>query len=47
MMLLPTLNKAVHAQDLDARAFNWAMDVGPQLLAGLDAKIQNIVESVT
>ena len=32
--LMPTLNKAVHADDLDARAFDWAMDVGPQLLAG-------------
>jgi hypothetical protein len=40
--LLPTLNQAVHAHDLDTRAFDWAMDVGPQLLAGLDAKIRGI-----
>lgn len=43
--LLPTMNKAVHAQDLDMRVFGWAMETGPQLLAGLDAKIQNIRES--
>jgi hypothetical protein len=45
--LVPTLNKAVHADDLDWRAFDWAMDVGPQLLAGLDAKIRNIKGSPT
>jgi hypothetical protein len=44
--LLPTLNQAVHAHDLDTRAFDWAMDVGPQLLAGLDAKIRGIKEAV-
>jgi len=45
--LMPTLNKAVHAQGLDERAFDWAIEVGPQLLAGLDEKIQNIVEACT
>ena len=45
--LMPTLNNAVHAQDLDARSYKWAIEVGPQLLAGLDAKIQNINESIT
>ena len=43
--LLPTLNQAVHAHDLDTRAFAWAMDVGPQLLAGLDAKFRGIKEA--
>lgn len=39
--LVPTLNRAVHADNLDPRAFDWAMDVGPQLLAALDIKIQD------
>lgn len=37
--LLPLLNKAVHAENLDERASFWAMDVGPQLLSALDDKI--------
>jgi hypothetical protein len=45
--LIPMLNKAVHADDLDPRAFDWAMDVGPQLLAGLDAKIRDFRTSCT
>lgn len=34
--LLPLLNRAVHAADYDQGGAQWAMDVGPRLLAALD-----------
>lgn len=34
--LLPILNEAVHAGAPDAASSDWAMDIGPRLLAGLD-----------
>lgn len=39
--LLPLLNKASHAIDLDERYYTWAMEVGPKILAGLDESIQS------
>lgn len=37
--LLPLLNGAAHGAETDPRAADWAMDVGPRLLATLDEKI--------
>lgn len=37
--LLPLLNGAAHGAETDPRAADWAMDVGPRLLAALDEKI--------
>jgi hypothetical protein len=37
--LMPLLNRAVHAGDIDYRAGDWAIEVGPRLLAALDEKI--------
>lgn len=39
--LIPALNKAVHAQDLDEHIYDWVMETGPKLLAGIDEKIAN------
>jgi hypothetical protein len=36
--LLPLLNRAVHGADVDAKAADWAIDVGSQLLAALDQR---------
>jgi hypothetical protein len=33
------LNKAVHSEEYSREAAGWAMQVGPELLAGLDRKI--------
>ncbi len=33
------LNSAVHGAEVDRRAAQWAIDVGPQLLAGIDERI--------
>lgn len=37
--MLPLLNGAAHGAETDLRAADWAMDVGPRLLAALDEKI--------
>jgi hypothetical protein len=37
--LLPLLNKAVHSEEYSQEAAGWAMEIGPELLAGLDKKI--------
>jgi hypothetical protein len=37
--LLPLLNKAVHSEEYSREAAGWALQVGPELLAGLDRKI--------
>lgn len=34
------LNSAVHGANVDVRATNWAMEVGPKLLQSLDEKIE-------
>jgi hypothetical protein len=34
------LNAAVHGADVDKRAADWAIDVGPKVLQGLDEKIE-------
>jgi hypothetical protein len=34
------MNAAVHGADVDRRAADWAFDIGPILLQGLDEKIQ-------
>ena len=34
--LLPTLNRAVHGAEVDPRASQWAAEVGPRLIAGLE-----------
>jgi hypothetical protein len=36
------LNSAVHGADVDQRAALWAFEIGPQLLAGLDERINKI-----
>jgi hypothetical protein len=37
--LVGLLNRAVHGIDVEARAAQWAIDVGPRLLAALDQRI--------
>lgn len=37
--LLGLLNSAVHGAEVDPRAAQWAIDVGPRLLAALDERI--------
>lgn len=34
------LNSAVHGAKVDSRAAQWALEVGPQLLAGIDERIE-------
>lgn len=38
--LIGLLNRAVHGADVDSRAAAWALEIGPQLLASLDRRIQ-------
>lgn len=38
--MMGLLNGAVHGAKIDNRAADWAMDVGPRLLASLDEKIK-------
>jgi hypothetical protein len=33
------LNAAVHGAEVDTRATEWAMDVGPQLILALEEKL--------
>jgi hypothetical protein len=37
-----TLNRAVHAEEVDPRAAEWALKVGPSILASLDAKVSTV-----
>jgi hypothetical protein len=37
--LIQLLNKAVHGAEVDSRAAQWAIDVGPRLLSALDERI--------
>lgn len=43
--LIGLLNKAVHGAEVDSRAAQWAIDVGPRLLSALDERIS--VEAIT
>lgn len=38
MDIVPLLNRAAHGAKVDERASQWAADIGPQILASLDAK---------
>ena len=38
--ILGTLNRAVHGAEVDPSAATWVMDVGPNLLASLDQKVE-------
>lgn len=38
--MINLLNEAVHGAKIDTRATDWAMDIGPRLLASLDEKIK-------
>jgi len=40
-----TLNRAVHAQPVNPEAADWAMKVGPTILASLDEKISTVASS--
>lgn len=40
--LLPLLNRAVHAGDTSSEAAEWAMSVGPKLLAGLEQRAKEL-----
>lgn len=37
--MISLLNEAVHGADVDPRAAEWALDVGPRLLASLDERV--------
>ena len=37
--IIVLLNSAVHGADVDKRAFEWIMDVGPRLLKSLDVRL--------
>jgi hypothetical protein len=37
--MMGLLNEAVHGATVDQRSAEWAMEVGPQLLASLDKRI--------
>jgi hypothetical protein len=39
--LIGLLNDAVHGADVDQRSAQWAIEVGPQLLAALDSRISS------
>ena len=38
--MIGLLNSAVHGAKVDKRAFDWAVEIGPKLLQGLDEKIE-------
>lgn len=37
--MIATLNRAVHGEELDHRATQWAIDIGPQILDSINKKI--------
>ncbi len=43
--LMYMLNKAVHGEDVDSRASEWAFNVGSEILSALDRKIEIYEES--
>ena len=40
MDMVDLLNGAVHGKDVDDRTAQWALDVGPRILKGLDERLQ-------
>jgi len=38
--MIGTLNEAVHGAEVDSRAAEWALEIGPRLLASLDARVE-------
>ena len=44
--MIGTLNKAVHGQDLDHRATQWVIDIGPQILDSLNARLKTSANKV-
>jgi hypothetical protein len=40
--MIGTLNRAVHGQELDHRATQWVIDIGPQILNSLNKRLKNI-----
>lgn len=38
--MIGTLNAAVHSEDIDERAADWAIDFGPKLLKALDERLE-------
>ncbi len=42
-----TLNRAVHARPVEASAAEWALTVGPSVLASLDAKVSTVAASAS
>jgi hypothetical protein len=45
--LLRVLNSAVHGKEIDEPVFLWAMDKGPQILAGLDNRVERRSEKIS
>ncbi|MCK4605942.1 MAG: hypothetical protein KAU35_01470 [candidate division Zixibacteria bacterium] len=43
--LTVALNRAAHGLDVDVRTRNWVIDVGPQILTGLDGKTKYSVQA--
>ncbi len=40
--MIGLLNSAVHGAEVDSKATDWALDVGPRLLKALEERIDNI-----
>jgi hypothetical protein len=38
--MIGLLNNAVHGADVDARSARWAIEIGPELLAALDRRLE-------
>ncbi len=43
--MIGLLNEAVHGAEVDRRALNWAMEVGPRILKALDERIASLESS--
>ena len=40
MDIIGTLNEAVHGAEVDSRAAEWALEIGPRLLASLEERVE-------
>ena len=40
--MVGTLNRAVHGEELDHRATQWVIDIGPQILSSINKKIRGV-----
>ena len=40
--MIGLLNEAVHGAEVDRRALNWAMEIGPRILKSLDERISSL-----